>query len=691
MKFHYTGTMNLSIIKNKLFLPYWQLLLVALAAIVAYSNTFEVPFVFDDIRNIVTNQALRDLNNFSDLDQLTSAAGSEPSLRHTIKTRYIGYFSFALNYYFHGLSIRGYHVANLIIHITTGFLVYLIARILHAPSERQAPSERKWLLLAEKNFTPLFAALLFVSHPIQTQAVTYVVQRLTSLATMFTLASFLFYVQARRTSHYGTRIFQLSLSLGAAALGAMTKEFAMFIPLYLLLWECIFSGDGLRRILRRIWPYVSVFLLTPLMVFGPFLLHFDFAGISRMLIDATARPELSSIEYLFTQMRVILTYLRLLFWPTGQNLDYQYPLYRSLYSPGVIFGMILVAVLVALGFVLIRKSRCAPVEQQQRLRLLAFLLWAFLLALVPESSMFSIADVIFEHRLYAPSAWFVILFAILIQYALHRVCSDPKRRAVYAVSVCIVLIVPLITATYLRNQVWHDKLTLWHDVVSKSPKKARPRQNLAKSLNEAGLYSRALLELQRGLKNSPHDLSLLQTLGDTYRGLGKLEEAIGATEEALKVEPGNIKSLSNLGILYAETNRLDLAERIMSRAVELDPTRAESFFNQGIILKLQGRPQQAEQSYLKAIRLRPDYAEAHYNLGLLYYSMNLFKYAENHYQQTIRHKPDLISSYINLSVILNKQGRYAEARILLMRALRIAPDNRGVLRNLELLPKLPKQ
>lgn len=693
MEFHYTGKMKATAKNNDVFSFCWQLSFVALAAILAYSNTFEVPFVFDDFRNIVNNQSLRNLGNFLDpgnffdLNPLALTTGSESHLRNIIKTRYIGYFSFALNYHFHGLSLRGYHLTNLVIHITNGFLVYLLARVMQTPSDRQVPSERINLLSTERNFTSFIAAILFVSHPVQTQAVTFVVQRMTSLATMFVLASFLFYLQALRTSHGGTRIIRFCLSFGAAVLGTMTKEFALLIPLYLLVWECTFSNYGLRRILHRLWPYAVVLLLTPLMVFGSFLSHFDFAGIDKMLTEGAARPELTSVEYLFTQMRVFLTYMRLLVWPTGQNLDYQFPLHRSLYSLWVIAGMILVATLAALGIVLIRKARRAPIDQQHGLRLSAFLLWAFLLAFIPESSILPIADVIFEHRLYAPSVWFFILSALLIQYALHRVCPSPKRRTAYSVLVCIVLVVPLITATYLRNRVWHDNLTLWRDVVSKSPEKARPRQNLAKSLNDSGLYSQALAELLTGLKNSPHDLHLLQTLSDTYRGLGQLEAAIRTTEEVLKVEPGNVESLSNLGILNAEINRLDIAERVMAKVVALDSARAESFFNQGLVFRLQGRLQQAEQSYLKAIRLRPDYAEAHYNMGLLYSDMNLLKQAENHYQLAIIHKPDFISSYNNLSVILNKQGRFTEARALLTRALRIAPGNRGALRNLELLQR----
>lgn len=665
---------------------FWQLGLVFFVAILGYANSFAVPFVFDDLRNIVENLGIRDLSNFLDLENLSGLTAHSPALQTTIKTRYIGYLSFALNYHFHGLAVWGYHLVNLIIHIVNGFLVFALARMLLLSSPPASLPTPNPLPLSER-YTPLLAALLFVSHPLQTQAVTYVVQRLTSFATLLMLVAILCYLNARRIDGQPKAIAWKIVSLGSAGLAALTKEFTLLTPLFLLLWEAVFTSDGLRMKVRCLWPFAIIPLLPALMAFGQRLLWLDLGEFAKVLEGGAAGPVLSPPEYLITQLRVILTYLRLLFWPTGQNLDYQYPLYHSLLNPGVLAGGFLIAGLVIFGFILTWKARFLSNPQAHRLRLTAFLTWAFLLALVPESSIFPIADVIFEHRLYAPSVWFFILMAFLLLTGLFNVFKQLPIARVWIFLVCCSLVSVLSGVTIARNKVWQTKLSLWQDVVKKSPQKSRPRQNLAVSLIEIGQYEQALIELEEGLVFAPDDFSLLKTLSETYRRLGRLEDAIRSYEAVLRVKSTDLTSLTNLGSLYAQTGRLDLAEQTLMRSIDIDAERADIYFNLAQVYSLQGNILQAERSYLAAIRQKKDYADAHYNLGLLYAKTGKLRLAEEQYKLAIQIKSDFISAYNNLAVVLARQQRPAEAIRWLNQIVKIAPDNQNVRRNLEILSR----
>jgi tetratricopeptide (TPR) repeat protein len=161
--------------------PFHFLIIITLGLLV-YSNTFSSPFVFDDEINIVANPINKDLGYFARPSSAKSFRG--PVEYPALLKRYMGHLSFALNYRLHGLDVTGYHVVNLAIHLINGGLVYLLV-VLTFRTPRLENSQ----LRQSAGGIALMSALLFVCHPVQTQAVTYIVQRLASMAAMFYLGS----------------------------------------------------------------------------------------------------------------------------------------------------------------------------------------------------------------------------------------------------------------------------------------------------------------------------------------------------------------------------------------------------------------------------------------------------------------------------------------------------------------------
>lgn len=222
----------------------FHIISIIVIGLLAYSNTFHVPFHFDDTYNIIANYKLKDLNNF------WPPSGS----------RWAGFLTFALNYHFGGLDVVGYHIINLAIHILNAILVYwLVILTFKTPffSNQQSAvsNQKKQTLIYPFTYLPLFIALIFVSHPIQTQAVTYIVQRFTSLATMFYLLSLVIYIKFRSQQSAisgqqklpATRYTLYAVSFLSAILAMKTKEIAFTLPVVIALYEFMFFEGNIKR------------------------------------------------------------------------------------------------------------------------------------------------------------------------------------------------------------------------------------------------------------------------------------------------------------------------------------------------------------------------------------------------------------------------------------------------------------
>lgn len=613
--------------------------LIVMAGVLAYANTFKAPFVFDDLPNIYTNEAIRSISGvMSGWDEV----------------RFVGFLTFAINYKLHGLGVTGYHVFNLAVHLVSALLVFWLALLtLKTPFFRESRLGRPGLLPLG---IALFAGLIFAVHPVQTQSVTYIVQRLASLATLFYLLSLVLYAlwRLRADNHQAVnppgrapffdlkkkRVFLYIASLVSALLAMSTKEIAFTLPIVIALWEfAFFSGDARRRLISLL-PFAFTLAVIPLS-----LLIDDETMMSR---TGFGEPP-SSTDYFFTQIRVIVTYLRLLVFPAGQNLDYDYPVYHTPFEPAVLMSAGLLLALAGLGVILWR--RAAKNSGLALLRLISFGIFWFFITISVESSFISISDVIFEHRLYLPSVGLII--AVVAGGAFLASVLRPKIPHISRVVVplAVVVVVALGAAAFSRNQVWGDPISLWEDVTRKSPGKARPHQ----------------------------------VLGYYYYQAGKAELAEAENLKAVAIKPAYADALNSLGVIYLDSGRLDQAESTLQQALDASPDFAEAHFNLGTVYWKSGQNDKAEAELKLAVKANPGYTKAWQNLAMIYITEERLEEAIGPLMRVIELDPDDYLAHNDLGNIYAMQGRYNEAKVKYRKALSINPDFQEARDNLTML------
>ena len=609
-----------------------------------YSNTFESPFVFDDELRITENPAIR-LHDLT-AQSLWDAAFGKQSAR----SRPVGNISFALNYFFHQYEPAGYHLVNIITHIVSGILLWLfLKKTLSLKSVRSEKNHAEWIALS--------AALLWLVNPVQTQSVTYIVQRLNSMAAMFFLLSFIFYLNGRLTTKKGRRwAWFLAASLGwLLALGC--KQNTAVLPLFIFLYEWYFfrdlSAHWLKRNLKYFIIVFAIFIVVALLFLGS-------KPIDRLTsISDFAHQEFTLAERVMTQFRVVIYYLSLILFPhpSRLNLDYDFPLSYSLMNPATtllsLFGII---GLIALGIFLAKKQR-----------LISFCIFWFLGNLVIESSVIPIA-IIFEHRVYLPS-----MLVWLVPVILIRQYIKPQWLTVGLGGVLPVLAL-FSYWTVERNRVWRDAVTLWADCVKKSPNKARTYSNLGTAQKRQNMIDEARQNFRNALALDPNLADAHYNLGTILDEEGKNDEAIEHYRKAVERKPDLVPARNNLGAALMDQGKIDEAIEHLLKALQLKPEYAQSHNNLGLARFKQGKIDEAIEHYAKALQLDSNMAEAHFNLSMALERQGKSEQGIDHLQKALQIDPDHAGAHSNLGGQLLNQGKLDEALENLTRALSIDPE-----------------
>lgn len=398
-----------NILKSRWFSPVF-LLAMAISVLAVYSGTFNASFHFDDFPLIVENYALRDLGNFFEI--LKGQRG-------------VTMVTFALNYAFGGLDVAGYHAVNTAIHIINAALAYLLLTATLGKAGFDGARARK---------IAAFAALFFALHPIQTQSVTYIIQRMESLSALFYLASLLVFVKAADVNVKAGRFLLFASIPVFYILGFYSKEVAVTLPAVIFLYDLFFiSSLRLKEVAAR-WPlYLALVVLLVYFIASTVIPAGGFGDLSDELARGASPVSagfgvagISPWEYLLTEFNVVVYYIALLFVPINQNLDYDFPLASGLFeSPVVRDGAVLnipmfmpvvslaiILIIIGVGFYMLQRSR--GLVTGGRARVAAFFIFWFFILLSPTSSFIPILDVIFEHRLYLASLGFFTLAALFI-------------------------------------------------------------------------------------------------------------------------------------------------------------------------------------------------------------------------------------------------------------------------------------
>jgi tetratricopeptide (TPR) repeat protein len=531
----------------------------------------------------------------------------------------------------------------------------------------------------------LFTALLFVSHPVQTQAVTYIVQRFASLATLFYLVSLVMYIKARCfESSRRARYAFYAASILSTVLAMRTKEISFTLPVMIILYEWMFFKGETKRRLLYLLPFLLTMSIIPLTLMGFKGSSAGFSGVD----EISRMAGLKSVprwDYLNTEFRVIVTYIRLLFFPVHQNLDYDYPIYRSFFNPEVMISFLFLLALFGLGVYMFYASSRTKKGNRFWLRWVSFGIVWFFVTLSVESSIIPIRDVIFEHRLYLPSVGFFMALMSGIAFIKEALANRTGGIEKAFMPVMIFLVMGLSATAYARNTVWQDGVTLWEDVIKKSPNKARPYLNLGGIYLKQGRMNETIAAYQAAIKRKPDYAEAHNNLGVAYQKKGRLDDAVQEIQTALKYKPDYAEAHNTLGQVYYDQGRFDDAFKEYQTALKYKPNYAEAHNNLGVLYQRQGRLDDAIKEIQMALMDKPEDAEGYYNLGTVYIKMGKLDEAKALLLKAVGLDPSHVSAHNNLGIIYALQKQYEEAYREFQAVLKIDHNNKDARYNIEIL------
>ncbi len=597
----------------------------------AYLNSLQAPFLFDSER-IFVDPSLEDIRL------------PMPSDRSLVK------FTWQINFLLGGRNVLGYHAFNLAIHIGCAWVLYDLVRRTLRTSRIPAP------LAAEADLVAGATTLLWVLHPLQTQAVTYMIQRAESMMALFYLLSLQVLVRGADSAR-PLRWWAWGALCGV--LGAMCKPVICTLPVVALLYDRVFLSSSIGEALRRRAPLYLGYLATWAVLYWTFVLGPGTGTPENPAPVATPQaPVERTLPYLRTQLAVVAHYARLAILPHPLCLDYGWPLARS-------WGEVFPAGLVTLGLL------AATLVFLWRRPGIGFLGAFFFLALAPTSSVLPLSDACVEHRMYLPLAPLCAAAGLAGRAFLARI--PHRSRANLFTDVVWVTAVVLGLLTYLRNADYLRDERIWRKTVALRPLHARAWCN----------WGHALI------------------------GEERYWEAVPALEEALRLKPGFDAVHNFIGIALAETGRLQEAEAHLVTAVGLAPGVVSARLNYGNILALLGRKDEAIAQYEEALRIQPTYGQARVMRSLVEQgrwpepgrraqadavtrmqrgcALALEgRYAEAlpHLEEAVRALPGDPEPRINLGNVLDALGRPVEARAAYEEALRLRPEAPSIRLNL---------
>jgi tetratricopeptide (TPR) repeat protein len=548
---------------------------LALIVFTVYANSLESPFLFDDVDNIAENRHIK-INEIS-YDSLFQAAVKSP-----ISSRWLPNISFALNYYFGGMAVKNYHIINILVHVLCGIVLYcLVLTTLKLPLFQTE--------IEHPRGVAFFSTLIWLLHPLQTNGVTYIVQRMTSMASLFILLSMLCYVRGRLQEKSVSRVLYFSLCAVSGFMAFASKENSVMLPVMIIGYEVFFlKYQGDREVKRNILLLSLVGLLVSITV----VLLFYYKGNNPFssILSGYALRDFTLIERLLTEPRVIFHYISLLFLPIpGRlNLNYDFIVSENLFEPiSTIICILGIVVLAVYSF-----------KKFKRNRLVSFAIFWFLGNLVIESSIVPL-EIIYEHRMYLPSIFVIVAIVTLFYQVFQK--KDFRLWAVLTIITAVVAIL-----TWQRNLTWKSEVSMWTDVVRKSPNLSRAHVNLGKALIKEGNYATARETLVRAINLDPENGTGYMNLAFVLEQQNLPGEALRYTEKALKAgnaDPARIHQIR--GLAFAKLNDFQSAIKEMEKALSYNPESAEIYVNSGVIYGRNGNSQKAAEHFRKAFELDP--------------------------------------------------------------------------------------
>ena len=697
-------------------------LIITVLSVIVYSNTFNVPFYYDDRPVIIENPNIKDIRNISNV------------LFHN-PSRPLFSLSLALNYYLNGLNPFGYHLVNLFFHVLSGLLVYILTFLIfkNLPAFFGASFYPFYL-------SSLFSGLIFSAHPIQTESVTYISSRSGVMCTSFYLLSIIFFIKYLKSTKIKYFFYLLSILSFLVSLGI--KETAVTLPAILLLVDYFFlskkpnrenllsekslSAESITGVLKKKWYHIPFWLLI-LVIFI----------IRYFLYGTVGHPKFhrNLIYHLLTQSHVIINYFRLLFLPFNLTIDYVFPIYKDIFEPLTALCIIIIFLILIFSFKNINKS---PV--------LSFSVLWFFITLSP-TSLIPLEDSMSERWLYLPSIGFCLFMVFILKPFFGK-----ERITKFSPFLILSIILLLFAAnSYQRNIIWQSEYTLWKDALAKTGNKARPYLALGYLNFKNGNYRKAIDYYKKSIELYPtaeaynnlayaltklktsNDTAVIQLLkesislkpgnykaylniGDIYfikkdynealkyyqkaldvnpkfsaahLGIGIIDERLGRTSAALeryrtalKFDPLNREALYSLGTLYLNTAQYVNAIITLERLISLSANNPDVYYNLGLCYYYIGDYKKAMEAYQQSLKINPYKADVHNSMGVSLLMMGEVDRAMEEYAVTIRIDPKFAQAYGNMGLVYKQMGEKDKAIAMFKEALKFDPDNQSTKENL---------
>lgn len=615
---------SLNSVRVPLYALYGKYTLALLGAgAIVYANSFWGVFVFDD-------------NAYLSAERLPAAASSWnmplEGEEARVTTRPVVSLTLAVNHALGGRNVWGYHLVNLLIHLGATLVLFGVFR---------RTTRREGFSFA--------VALLWLIHPLQTESVTYIIQRSEALMGLFYLLTIYAVI---RGWHWA--------AVASCALGMGSKGVMVTAPLTVLLYDRTFISGSFRKALSERWKLYAGLAASWLILVVLWLV-----GI-RGVEDASVGFKLEDIsawQYARTQPAVILHYLRLVFWPHPLVLDYGWQVAEGLW-PVAVPASALAGLVLGIAF-LGRKNKEA-----------LFCLAAFFLVLAPTSSFFPIADLAVEHRMYLPLAAVIAL----VMATADRILAG---RKFVAGILLIAATASLGTVTVLRNRDYADVSRIWTAAIAGRPDNPRAHNTYAYLLMNEERYKDALAQAETAMRLAPAYPDYHNSVGVVLAKLGRYEEALRYYQNAINLVPGFQPAHHSKGIAYANLGRWEEAMAAYREALRLKPNVALLHFNMAVAYTHLDQNEEAARHYAEALRLKPDYADAHVGLGALEYGRGRASQAEDHYRKAIESDPGNAMAHNNLAIVFVERGDLETAAGHLERALEIDPSYAVARKNLD--------
>lgn len=641
---------------------------VTATVIIAYGSSFHAPWVFDDV------PALARVGEAVEGGRIWDALWSANDAGETTSGRPLLFLSLVANYLVSGRDVFGYHLTNLAIHLGAGALLFdVVRRTIGRISSSAATTG-----------IALAVSAWWLLHPLQTQSVTYTIQRAESLGALFYLGTIAAFVRAQTSPRPGR---WLAVSVLSCLLGVATKETVATAPLIVLVYDRLFVAGTFRAA----WVRGRGYYLALAAAWLPLL---------ALIVGSGGRGGTAGFDagitvagYAFTQAVAVTRYLALAVWPTPLIFDYGTP--AASLAEAVLPGA---AILIALGLTGRALARGRP--------------WAlasawFFLVLAPSSSVVPIASqTIAEHRVYLALAGPMTIAVMLLARVLGR-------RAVPVV-LGMALSAALLTAA--RNRVYGSAERLWTDTVAKRPDNARAHLNLGLVAYEAGRWAESIRHFERSLAEKA-TADAHYNLGLGFARLGDFTRSLQHYDAAIALRPGHVEALNNAGtvrlnqgdaaaavgyyeratlaqpkyapahanLAHALLNLGDAegASRAARRATEAEPKFAQGFFEAGNAAVVQRRFDDAERAFSEAVKLAPSHPEYRHNLATALAQAGRFGPAREHFERAVQLRSEYREARRGLSFVLLELDQPREALAHLEWLARAAPEDREIARVLQ--------